>query len=323
MSRNPTVNTLAGVSYHAGDISSASRVHQIIAKIQPTAIVLTASAPFTADERQLSIVNIQGCKNVLDSARSVETVEALIYTSSVSVMDGVSFNFITEDAPLKSPSCRTDAYGRSKAIADRMVLDANDPTGLKTACIRPAGMYGDRDSLFIPLTLENLRAKHHKIQIGDNTNLIDVVSASNNAHAHVLALDALLGQDGHGEDSSLKVDGESFFITDDDPISYYDIVRKIWATAGVVTPLGEVKVLPAWLMLPLASLVEWLYWVLSIGFIKPATFRRELLEYTCRTRTFSIEKAKRRIGYSASKDRDSQIHKGVEWARRIEQGQTH
>ena len=132
----------------------------------------------------------------------------------------------------------------------------------------------------------------------------------NAATAYVLAAKALLRNE---EDPLLKVDGEAIFIADGHPIPYWDFLRMIWAAAGDKTPLEEIQVIPAWFMLGLASAVEWVYFVSTLGKQSPKMLRRFFLEFTCLRRTYSIDKARKRLGYATIDDRDGMIRAAVEW----------
>lgn len=67
-------------------------------------------------------------------------------------------------------------------------------------------------------------------------------------------------------------------------------------------------------MLSLAGTVEWLYWAFTLGLKRPHVLKRYIMEYTYRSRTYSIQKARERLGYEPVDDRDEQIQRGVEWA---------
>ena len=71
------------------------------------------------------------------------------------------------------------------------------------------------------------------------------------------------------EDDGQQVDGEAFFITDGNSVSVLDFQRLIWYAAGDMTAPEEVTVVPAWFMLILATAVEWLYWVCTMGLKRP------------------------------------------------------
>ena len=317
MSRNPTHNVIQEAIYHKGSITSIEDLKTVLDKVRPSLVIHTASPVAhgnVVSQRSFQDININGTRNLLEAAASSDHVKALIYTSPTEVMEGSSFEFVTENAPLRLHRSRANTYAESKAVADKMVLDANGKGDVRTLCLRPAAVYGERDSQTIPGTLQILQQGRHRIQIGSNTNLFDAVSATNLAQAHILAARSLLNP----IEGGLKVDGEAFFITDGDPIPFWTFERKIWSAAGTEVASDEITVIPAWFMLNLASAMEWLYWVVSFGSRRPKTFRRQILIYTCFPMTYSIVKAKERLGYSPLGTRDEDIRKGVEWALRLQ-----
>lgn len=198
-----------------------------------------------------------------------------------------------------------------------MVLNANGRGGMRTVCLRPGAVYGERDGQVIAGFLQQLRQGSQRYQIGDNTNLFDFTSVANVAQAHILAAKALLS------DSTTGVDGEAFFITDGHPSAFWSFARKVWSAAGDKTRPEEVTVVPAWLMLALASLVDWIYWVVTLGYKRPQVFRRSNMNYACLPWTFAIDKARQRLGYTPVDDRDEQIQNGVEWALRTQADAAH
>ena len=315
LSRNPNRNRLAGVSYHAGDITSKETVRSLLSEIQPTVIIHSAS-PISigddVDKSQFYNGNVKGTQNLLECAASTPSVKALVYTSSMTVMAGTSFVSLKETAPLLNNDSRANYYSKTKAIADASVLAADSPAGLRTACLRLAAVYGERDNQLIPGAVTVLREGRHRLQVGDNTNLTDWVSVGNAATAHVLAAKALLAEVAGG--TGPKAAGQAFFITDGMPLPFWDFMRKIWAAAGDRTPATEATVVPAWLVLALASTMDWIYWIFTLGRRRPKVLTRHMMEHTCLTRTFSIEKARDVLGYVPVSDRDRTIQEGVDWA---------
>ena len=316
MSRNPSRNQVDGAYYHSGSLTSFEQIQSLLAHVQPSLIVHTASPIGTGDpgdRRYFHDINVKGTQNLLKAAIASNHVRSFIYTSSVEVMAGASHNFLTEDAQMITITSRAEYYAKTKALADQAVLDANSVGGLRTLCLRLCGVYGERDSQNIPGALNVLQEGRQRYQIGDNKTLFDFVSATNAAQSHLLAADALRGKHDNG---SPKVDGEAFFITDVKPTLFWDYERQIWSAAGDKTAPEDITVIPAWLVLNLASLVELLYWAFTLGLKRPKVFRRQIMAYACTTRTYSIKKARERLGYKPVDDRDEQIRKGIEWARR-------
>ena len=312
-SRNPSDPRVVGVSYYACDVTDIEGLRTLLHQIQPQTILHTASPHFyqdEVDENLLHQVNVVGTRNLLDAARLTESVKAFIYTSSSSVHAGSEFRFITEEAPLLNEFSKADRYATTKALADTMVLQANCQE-LRTLCLRPPVIYGERDTQLIPGALAVLREKKTYFQLGDNTNLYDSIYVDNAALAHLMAAKALL----RDNTSDPKVDGEAFFITDDNSMPFWDFQRKIWVAAGDKTPLTEVMVIPAWIGILMATVVEYMFWISTLGQkLPPKTMRRNVLRYTFTNRTFCIEKAQARLGYKPLVNTEVGIQRGVKWA---------
>jgi nucleoside-diphosphate-sugar epimerase len=99
-------------------------------------------------------INVLGTAVVLAAAKELLPKDAiLVFTSSADAVTPRSrflqlgrdyrlppWNKITvsdDDAPLSAEAQPKSSYARSKFMADRLVLDANSPNGLRTGCLRP------------------------------------------------------------------------------------------------------------------------------------------------------------------------------------------
>ena len=317
MSRNPSSNQVEGAQYHSGNVTSTDQVLSVLAVVRPSVIIYAAAPLATGAAHGNSHFNttVKGVHNVLDAAISSQYVKAFVYTSSTTVLDLSPHDCVKEDAPLLSASSRADHYSKSKAIADKTVQESNGKGGLRTVCLRPCLIYGERDKQCITESLRVLQQKRQRYQIGDNTSLYDFVSAQNVAQAHLLAAKAILSS---RDEERAKVDGEAFFITDGDPLPFWSFHRKIWAAAGDRTASKDVIIVPAWFILNLATVVEWIYWFFTMGLKTPRTFNRHFLIHSCQPFTYSIQKARERLGYVPSGSRDEHIQKGVNWELRQE-----
>ncbi|TGO48975.1 hypothetical protein BCON_0224g00010 [Botryotinia convoluta] len=243
----------------------------------------------------------------------------MVYTSSTTILKP-PYHFNDETKPLIDLNSNSDFnyYTVTKAIADIAVLKSNNLKGLRTCCLRIAPIYGKHDVQMIPGTLGVLQEKHHHSQIGDNTALMDFVSVSNSSRAHVLAGKALLKElradDSPNENTHHKIAGEAFFITDGNPVHFWDFAHKVWAAAGTTVDRKDIRVFPAWFMIGLAVVTEWIYWMCTFGTVMPEKLRSHTMRYITEDRTFSIEKARERLGYRPLDDVDENIKEGVEWA---------
>lgn len=130
------------------------------------------------------------------------------------------------------------------------------------------------------------------MQLGSNRNLFDFTVNTNVAYAHYLAVVALTNPD--PDQQASKVDGEAFFITNGEPRCFWDFTRLVWRYAGDTTRPDEVWVITKPWALLLAGILEWVFWGFQLG---NAPLSRTKVRLSCMTRYFSIEKAKKRLGY--------------------------
>lgn len=150
---------------------------------------------------------------------------------------------------------------------------------------------------------------NHNVQIGPNENLMDWTYVGNIAHAHLLATQALLAT------ASMKtvpldterVDGEAFFITNDEPCYWWDFARAVWAQCGPMQPAGKAWVLPRGLMMAVAGITETIGW---LGF-KTGHLTKQVVYYATLQKYHNIDKAKKRLGYRPLVSLQEGVRRGV------------
>lgn len=319
-----TKNRQDGITYFDVDITDEAAVLAAFRKIQPHAIVHTASpagTSFAGSEALYRKVNVEGTETLLSCARKVDGIKAFVYTSSASVIhDGLTDLVMADETyPILDPPQQTEYYSFTKGVAERSVLQSNRRGGMLTAAIRPTSMFGEGDVQQLPNMLKVYYDGKTKVQLGDNSKYFDFVYVGNVAHAHVLAVKKLLETaDAIDRDAKLldaqesKIDGEVFIVTNDDPMHFWDYARAVWAAAGDKSNPRDVWVLPAWLVWSMATASEWIFW-LVYGDKKRPNLTRQKVRFCFIHRTFRIDKIKSRLGYTPIWSIREGIKRGVEW----------
>ena len=167
-------------------------------------------------------VNTIGTKNVVEACRE-QKVPRLVYTSSPSV----TFNGehqLNENESAPYPKKWLCHYPHSKALAEKYVLEANQPGELLTCALRPHLIWGPGDRHLIPRLIERAKAKKLR-RVGDGTNRVDTIYVTNAADAHVQAAEAL--------DDNSPVGGSAYFISQDDPVNCWGWINDILAMVGL------------------------------------------------------------------------------------------
>ncbi|KAE8445259.1 hypothetical protein EG329_013631 [Mollisiaceae sp. DMI_Dod_QoI] len=292
-------NRVPSVEYYEVDITTKDEVHSALRKAQPQVIFHTASPPPSLSDLDLYMrVNVGGTRNLVECAKELGT-QAFVYTSSASVVhDSVSDLVEGDDnLPLLYLPVQREIYSHTKALADQLVLDANSTTkgGMLTVSIRPASMFGENDWTSKAM-VDSAAAGKFKFQMGNGKNMFDWTYQENAVDAHILAAQALLRSFVELPPDDMRVAGEGFLITNDEHIPFWDFARAIGDAAGYPTKIEEVRALPKFVGLTMAVIAEWWVWITSFGRQK-SRMNRVAIRYSCMTRTYRIEKAKRILGY--------------------------
>jgi len=324
MSRSPHNNRFhdSRLSYSEGDITAQGDVDQFVARAKPDVVINTASPVAYIDHvhaHEYEQVNVLGNENLLRATRAQGTVKAYIYTSSGPIIAGAggAYDQADETFPTLAVTAKNgvgDAYHIAKARGDALVLGANDmsPGGMRTATIRPTAMYGEGDQQMIANLLNVHRTGQSNVWLGDNTALMDSVYVGSVARAHVLAARGILAT--LQDPTAPKVDGEAFNITDDAPLPPWSFFRLFWIEMGDTTPLSKVWQIPNAVTLAMAEIAEWWTWTFSFGKYRPKVLIKERVEFLLYTRTYSIKKARERLGYEPMLPMAEAVSRAVEWA---------
>ena len=305
-------NRLPSVTYYAGDITSTADVQRVYKQAKPEVIIHTASPVVGAQNVPIyHKVNVEGTKTLVEVAGQLGFTKAFVYTSSPSVVHDGSSDLVMVDERLSilHGAAQPEPYSLTKGVAEEFVLGANRKyNGMTTCAIRPSSMFGPGDAQLLPNMLKTYEQGKTKFQLGDNTNLFDFTYVKNVAHAHILAAQKLLEKDGGGN----NVDGEAFIITNDEPYYFWDFTHAVWAAAGDKTRPEQIWIIPVGVGLWIAGLIEWLFWVFTLGTKQP-NLTKQKIRYSAITRTFNIEKAKTRLGYRPIVSVKEGIEEGVQW----------
>lgn len=322
-----TKNLVGGATYHRGDITEEDQIRSVIEQAKPAVIIHAATpSPVTGTSTEYKQVNIRGTGNLLRCAAESEHVRAFVFTSSSTLAKGPEHINLSEECALANEDPNASPYACSKATAELRVLGADNPKlrdfptwkgHLSCATLRLPIVYGTHDELTIPGCLNALHKGQTTTTLGPGDNLWSFCSTANASRAHVLLAAALL--DPTPRPDHLEVHGEAFNVNDGEPYPFWDFARMSWKLAGYHPfPAPPVRHIPTTLALALAFFLEWAYWIFTLGLKRPYNLGKQQVEYACFTHTYSIEKARMRLGYKPRVDFERDMQKAVDWC--IEDG---
>lgn len=260
--------------------------------------------------------NVKGTANVIHACIR-EKVERLVYTSTPSVVIGES-NIEGGDESLPYAGKFLAPYPESKAIAERMVLDANGwdilpdapPAGvageaavrhLGTCAIRPHLIWGPRDPHLIPRIVSAAKARRLAV-VGDGTNRVDLTYIDNAAQAHLLAADELAGKG--------RCAGKAYFVGDAEPVSLWPWINNLLSQLGVRPVTRRISVRNAYLA---GSVLECIHTVLPC--LGEPRMSRFVARQLSQSHWFSHGRARNDFGYEPIVASDDGLSRLIAWLR--------
>lgn len=296
MEGDPAVSRIPeGAQIYAGDIldnDSLDRFFSLPSDEEAIVIHCAGMVSLATDYSKLvHDVNVVGTRNILDQCK-VHGVRKLVYISSTSAIPEPPGNQRIIEVSSFDPEPIFGYYGKSKALASQMVMDAVAEDGLNASIIFPTGIFGPYDYGFGLVTSNIINFAKGRIQGG-------LTGSFNCADVRDLA-------DGVIECCSKGGRGEGY-IMGNETVSVKELFDAIADSCG----MKRMKlILPGKLAMPIAALSE------KIGGItgKKNLLTRFTIYNLLRNNNFSSDKAVRELGYSIRPFRDT-IRDEIEWLR--------
>lgn len=269
----------------AGDVRDAQVVARAVEGVDTvfhTAVLMYFARVASPATRQLVFdVNVRGTQNVLDACRKYK-VGRLVYTSSNNVALHRPIRDGDEQVPYTPEPI--DIYTETKVLAEQLVIAAGRRGELPVCALRPGGIWGPYDGCYM---LENVLK-----MLAKGTFVVRVASdcVADNTHVQNLIDAQLLAARALHEKPEL-VNGQPYFITDEEPANPIEWFRPLVEALGYAMPE---RAIPAWPMHALGFMMEWIH---RFGGPRPS-LTRSLLVKSTRTHTFRIDKARQQLGYT-------------------------
>ncbi len=226
--------------------------------------------------------NVSGTKNIIDACKA-HNIQKLIYTSSPSIVfAGEDEENINESTPYADHFLT--AYQKTKALAEQLVLAANNET-LATVALRPHLIWGPGDPHLVPRIIERAKAGRLRL-VGKQNNLVDSTYIDNAALAHILAAEAL--------ETNTSCAGKAYFISNDEPLPMKDLINMILAAANL-SPVT--KIIPTKLAYTVGMMMEFIYRIFNLK-NEPIMTRFVAKQLSC-AHWYDLTAAKNDLGYQA------------------------
>jgi nucleoside-diphosphate-sugar epimerase len=281
-----------GVTIHRGDLTDASAVRQAVEGVD---LILHCAAKVgdAGPIEAYRAINVEAVRLLLDTCKD-RPLQRFVHMSSLGVYAARHHYGTDETEPL--PINHMDGYTQTKVEAEHLVLDYHKRFNIPVVVLRPGFVYGPRDRTVMPKLIRRLASgKVH--YLGGDQRLLNTIYIGNLIDAVFLAID---------KPQSV---GQVYNLTDGEAVTKQRFFEAV--SNGLNLPKPHQR-LPRWLA---ALAVRFLRWqgrrAVRKGkkpWLSPAQYKFLLLNLD-----FSIEKAKRELGYQPRFSFDQGIQETIAW----------
>lgn len=238
-------------------------------------------------------VNVEGLRKLLDSLNPAQLYK-FVHFSSLGVYEARHHHQTDESTP--PPDQHFDGYTQSKMESEKLALQYHKDKGYPIVVLRPGFIYGPRDRTVLPRLMEKLKTKEVKY-IGSSGYAMNNIFVGNLVQAAFLALD------------NPNAVGEVFNLTDGEKVSKKRFITTI--AKGMNLPTPFFLPVPLWLVKLIASSME--KKALKRGALEAPKITKANIKFLGLNLDFSIEKAKRILGYAPAKTFDEGMAETLNW----------
>jgi len=282
-----------GVELVVGDITQPETLGPAVKGVDAV-VHLAAYYTFFGKKELYELVNVRGTEWVARASLKAG-VRRFIYCSSTEAIGPVKNPPADESTP---PNPQFE-YGRSKLRAENVVKGL-EREGLQYTIIRPSGIYGPRnvdDVAYWFITSYANGGLASLVKVGSGNNLVQFAHVKDVVQGFVLALE---------KEAAV---GNTYIISEDRWYTYNEVYSILHELTGRGPPRLS---LPPWAAKALLLPLELYDTLTGEGNIM---HRRALVDSVTADRAYSVEKAKRELGYSPRYTLKTGLQETIQWYR--------
>lgn len=274
--------TQRGVEVIIGDLTDDAALKKAVTGVQGVFhIGATFREPHLKDEDYFKI-NQRPTEMLLKFSEEAG-VERFIYCSTSGVLGSIKELPGTE----KTPYNPGDVYQESKLAGEKAVLSFLETSKLKGAIIRPAMIYGPRDTRFLKIFKMIKGGKF--FYVGPGEALVHFIDVRDLVKAFLLVME------------NKNINREIFTIAGSNIYSLREVIEKVASHLKVKAPWLHIPISP---MHVAGSICEAICKPFGIS---PPLYRRRV-DFFTKDRCFSTKKAREMLGFQPSKGFDDELN---------------
>jgi nucleoside-diphosphate-sugar epimerase len=286
-----TLEALGATLYH-GDLNDKALVRSAVTE----ADVVIHCAAKVGDWGPLDDyrkVNVEVLRTLLDACKG-QALTRFVHISSLGVYAARHHHGTDESEP--PPSRHRDGYSQSKAEAERLALTYYRDFGVPVVVLRPGFVYGPRDRAIMPRIIEALRQRAMRYPGARGQRALNTIYIGNLVHAVFLAVE------------NEQAVGQVYNLTDGETVSKRRFIEAVADALGLPHP----HLMPPY----------WFAWTITWfserfarlrGAKTAPLFNFTRLKFLGLNLDFSIDKAKRELGYRPRWSFDDAMAETMDW----------
>jgi nucleoside-diphosphate-sugar epimerase len=282
-----------GVELMQGDLSDPAAVRRAVLGAD---VIVHAAAKVGewGPVEEYRAVNVAGLQNLLEACKG-QPLERFVHVSTLGVYAARHHHGTDETEPL--PEQQRDGYTQSKIEAERLALRFERDFGVPVVVLRPGFVYGPRDRAVMPRLIKALRMGVFRY-VGSGDRAMNTIFVGNLVDAIFRAI------------QSPSAVGQVYNLGDGEFVSKRRFMEAI--ADGMELPRPR-RTVPFWLARTLTWFME--RRARRKGATQAPQLTQARLKLLGLNLDFSIEKARRELGYQPPVPFDEAMHETMAWYR--------
>ena len=293
------LRTLSGVEIVNGDLTNAASLKRAVQGVERVYNVGAKTGPW-GPESVYRAINVYGLADLVHAAMDAG-VQRIVHTSSITVYGHSLHGVVTEDAPYHAED---NPYSRTKIEGEKLVADLVE-SGAPIVMVRPAWIYGPRDTASFAKYIERVESGKFFL-IGSGQNIVPTVYVRDVAQGLIKAGDA-----------GNEVIGQAYTLANDERVTQEMYLNTI--ADALQMPHISLKV-PFPVLYTAGRGAELAWQAMGRRNAAPPPLTTYGITLQGGDQQFSIDKARRELGYAPQYDIQRGVSEGVKWYRSLKSG---
>ncbi|HZU66465.1 MAG TPA: NAD-dependent epimerase/dehydratase family protein [Ktedonobacteraceae bacterium] len=287
------LRALEGVEVVYGDLTEPETLKRAVQGMQRVYNVAAKTGPWGLEDVYQAI-NVRGLADLINAAMDAG-VQRIVHTSSITVYGHHLHGIVTENYPFRAED---NPYSRTKIAGEKLIGNLVRDRGAPVVIVRPAWIYGPRDMASFGRFVALVESGKGFI-IGSGKNIVPVVYVRDVAQGLIKAGDA-------GNEAI----GQAYTIADDRRVTQAEYLNTI-ADFLQVPPVS--RHVPYLALYGAGRAAELTWQALGRRKSAPPPVTTYGITLLGGNQEFSIEKARRELGYEPQFDVIRGVSEGVKW----------